>query len=244
MEFDVNSWVIYLIVILIILAVMGQAVFFLVRALKRAKKIGVDKTVIKKTIITASIFTIAPAIAIVVGIIALTKSLGVPLPWLRLSVIGSLSYETVAAQNALSGMNMTFGDRITSAEAYVTVVFVMTISIMSGLLLAPLIGKKLQNGMVKLGKKDKKWSVIFQNSLFIGMIAAFLGYVFCDVSTVFNGETYGLIPVLVMAVSAITMCLCGLLLKITKIRVISDYALPISMIVGMVMAIPLTSWLG
>jgi hypothetical protein len=80
--------------------------------------------------------------------------------------------------------------------------------------------------------------------MFIGMISAFVGFVFCDFSDVFSGSTTGLIPVCVMAVSAVTMILCGAIMKITKARWINDYALPISLIVGMASAIPITSWLG
>ena len=242
--FNVNSPIIFVLVAVIILVVMAQAVFFLIRALKHAKKIGINKEKVKKTIINAAIFTIAPAIAIVVSVITLSQSLGVALPWLRLSVVGSLSYETIAAQNALSGMGSKLGETISNASTYVTVALVMTISIMAGVLLSPIIGKKLQKGLISLDKKDKAWSEIFQNSLFIGMIAAFLGFVFCDFSTIFNGDASGLIPVFVMACSAIVMLLCGLLVKLTKLRFISDYALPVSIIVGMLMAIPITNWLG
>ena len=175
----------------------------------------------------------------------LSHSLGIPLPWYRLSVVGSLSYETIAAQNALSGMGMTLGSGTAlNASQFVTILLVMTISIMAGMLLVPLIGKKLQKGMISLGNKDKNWRDIFQNSLFIGMISAFLGFVFCDFSAVFSGGTWALVPVLVMLSSAVMMLICGLLRSITKWRWINDYALPISMIFGMAMAIPLTSWLG
>ena len=93
MEFNVNSPVLFVIVGLIIAAVLGQSVFFLLKAVKRAKEKGMDKKVIKKTITSAIVFTIAPAIAILVGVISLSVSLGIPLPWLRLSVVGSLTYE-------------------------------------------------------------------------------------------------------------------------------------------------------
>lgn len=245
MEFSVNHWIIYLIVALIICAVTAQAVFFMMRALKRAKKINMPKEKIKKAILSSVIFTIAPAISIIVCVMTLSHSLGIPLPWYRLSVVGSLSYETIAAQNALSGMGMTLGSGTTlNASQFVTILLVMTISIMAGMLLVPLIGKKLQKGMISLGNKDKNWRDIFQNSLFIGMISAFLGFVFCDFSAVFSGGTWALVPVLVMLSSAVMMLICGLLRSITKWRWINDYALPISMIFGMAMAIPLTSWLG
>ena len=80
--------------------------------------------------------------------------------------------------------------------------------------------------------------------MFIGMISAFVGYVFCDFSKVFQGDMSGLIPALVMAVSALIMCLAGLLVKKTQWRWVSDYALPISLVLGMASAIPITSWLS
>ena len=244
-EFAVNHPIIFVLVSIIIAAVMGQAVFFLIRALKRAKEINIPKEKIKKAIIESIIFTIAPAISIIICIITLSHDLGIALPWYRLSVVGSLSYETVAAQNALSGMGMTLGEGVTlNASQFITVLFVMTISIMVGIILVPLIGNKLQKGMISLGNKDKRWSEIFQNSLFIGMISAFLGFVFCDFANVFSGGFWSLIPVFVMLSSAVMMLLCGIVMKVTKWRWINDYALPLSMVFGMAMAIPFTAWLG
>ena len=271
MEFHINHPILFLIVGLLVAVVLGQSIFFLIKALRRSKALGMDQKKIRKTIGTAAIFTIAPAVAIVISIITLSKNLGLPLPWLRLSVVGSMSYETVAANNALSAMGQFLGSPTPlTAQQYLNVTLVMTISIMMGIWLVPAIGKKLQNGMVKLGNRDKKWADAFSNSLFIGMIAAFLGYVFCDVNQLWtadkdgliaktttdivNGQqvevtkyfprTTGLVPVCVMAVSAITMLICGLLMKFPKLKWLSEYALPISLIVGMAAAIPITALLG
>jgi hypothetical protein len=224
--------------------VQNQSFFFLFRAVKRAKQIEIANDKIKKTIISSIVFTIAPAVSILVGIITLSVSLGVPLPWLRLSVIGSLSYETVAAGAAQSALGLSMGKLIDNAEAFVTIAWVMTLGIITGLVLTPLLTKKIQSGLIKLESKDKKWSEIFSNSMFLGMISAFLGYVFWDFSSVFSGKTSALIPVLVMLVSAVLMMVCGLLSKILKQRWVTDYALPISLIGGMLSAIPITNWLG
>jgi multisubunit Na+/H+ antiporter MnhB subunit len=147
------------------------------------------------------------------------------------------------------------------------VLLVMTISIMMGIWLVPVISKKLQSGMATLGKRDAKWADIFQNSLFIGMISAFLGFVFCNMYMLWtpsarfitetvmeNGvevkkqlpvpTTYGLVPVCVMAVSALVMVICGLLMRRPKLKWLSEYALPISLVAGMAAAIPLTAWLS
>lgn len=268
MEFNVNHPLLFIIAGLLVAVVLGQSVYFLVKAMRRSKAIGMDQKKIRKTIFSAGIFTIAPAVAIVISVMTLSKKLGLPLPWLRLSVVGSMSYETVAASNALQAMEQSLGSASAlTAQQYVNVLTVMTVSIMLGIWLVPLIGKKLQKGMVSLGNRDAKWADTFSNSLFIGMISAFLGFVFCDVSRLWdpsaryitqtvveNGEevkqqvavsaTSGLIPVCVMGVSALIMILCGLLMRKPKLKWLSEYALPISLVVGMAAAIPIIGWLG
>ena len=269
MEFSVNHPILFILVGIIVAVVLAQSVYFLIKSVRRAGAIGMDKALVKKTIVTAAIFTVAPAVAIVITVVALSQSLGIALPWLRLSVVGSLSYEAIAAANAASGMGTTLAalaGTITASQ-FVTIAVVMTVSIMIGIWLVPVIAKKYQSGLVSFENKDKKWSDILQNSLFIGMISAFVGFVFCDVSrlwtsvdgvfsdTVKNnmtGEseivqytsTSGLVPVLVMVISAGCMCLCGVLINKLKWKWVNDYALPICMVIGMAAAIPLTAWLG
>lgn len=250
MEFSVNHPILFVLAGILVAVVLAQSVYFLVKALRRSKALGMDQTKIKKTIKTAAVFTIAPAVAIVISIITLSKKLGLPLPWLRLSVVGSMSYETIAASNALEAMGQSLGSGLDlTAQQYVNVLLVMTLSIMTGIWLVPVIGKKLQSGMSSLSKRDAKWADIFSNSLFIGMIAAFLGYVFCDFSRLWTpseeySATSGLVPVCVMAVSAVVMVLCGLAMRRPKLKWLNDYALPISLVAGMAAAIPITAWLG
>ena len=250
MKFQVNHPILFVLVAILVAVVLGQSVYFLVKAMRRAKAIGMDRKKLTKTIRTAAIFTIAPAVAIVISVIALAKSLGLPLPWLRLSVVGSLSYETIAAENAVSAMGLSLG-KISelTGQQYVTITLVMTISIMMGIWLVPVIGKKLLSGMKTLGNRDAKWADTLSNAMFIGMISAFVGYVFCDISRLWapvegHSATSGLIPVCVMGVSAVVMALCGLLMRKFKWQWVNDYALPISLVAGMAAAIPITAWLG
>ncbi len=270
MKFSVDQPILYVMVGIIVAAVLGQSVYFLIQALRRAKELGMDKRVIKSTVSSSAIFTIAPAVAILVGVVALSKSLGVALPWLRLSVIGSLSYETVAAQSAIKALGLSTGQQITDANAYVTVVWVMTVGIILGLLIVPFFTKRIQGGISKIGMKDKKWGELFNSAMFLGMISAFSGYVVSDIDRLWTAKdgvleivtgsqivdgvsqpiteivtaTSGLIPVCVMMVSALVMAICGILAKKCKIRWITDYALPLSLVAGMVSAVPFTAWLG
>ncbi len=244
MQFSVNHPIIFVIVGAIVAVVLAQSFYFLVKSIRRAKQLGIESAVVKKTITSSAIFTIAPAIAVLVGVIALSKSLGVALPWLRLSVIGSITYETVAAGNTLEAAGLKASSTITDASVFVSIAWVMTIGIAAGLVLVPFVTKKIQSGVTSIGMKDKKWGEIFNNAMFLGMISAFLGYVFCDVGTIFKGSASGLIPVCVMMVSAIVMAICGLLAAKLKVRWLTDYALPLSLISGMASAIPFTALMG
>ena len=245
MTFSVNHPILFLLAGIVIAVVLAQSVFFLIRAWRRGTQMGMDKKKLRRIVINAAVFTIAPAVAIIISVATLAKNLGIPLPWLRLSVVGSQSYETIAASNTMEGMGISLGSNVVlNASQYVTISLVMTISIMVGIWLVPGVARRMQKGMISMEKRDKKWADLFSASMFIGMIAAFLGFVFCDFGSVFKGETYGLIPVLVMLVSALAMVLAGALVKLTKKRWISDYALPVSLVIGMASAIPITAWLG
>ena len=240
MEFSVNHPILFIIAGIVILLVMTQSVFFLVRAWRRAKELGMDVKVLRKTVSSSAIFTVAPAVSILVGVLALAGGFGVALPWLRLSIIGSLSYETIAAETTAGFLP----EGALDASGFVTVLFVMTFGIAFGLVMVPIFTKSIQRGLKGMEKRDKKWGEIFNTAMFLGMISAFLGYVFCDFTNVFGGDTSALIPVLVMAASALIMVACGLLARLKGMKWMLDYALPFSLVGGMALAIPITAWLG
>ena len=245
MQFYVNHPVLFLLAGIIVLIVLAQSLFFLRKAWRRGKEIGMPMDKLRRVVIGTAIFTVAPALAIVISVISLSKKLGIPLPWMRLSVVGAITYETPAAANALSAMGLEWADILElTATKYVTVAAVMTMGIMVGIWLVPVVGKRLISGMINLEKRDKKWGEIFSAALFLGMISAFLGYVFDDFTDIFHGDLRCLIPPLVMFVSAAMMGICGLAMKKLNWRWMNDYALPISLLVGMISAIPITAWLG
>jgi len=240
MTFNLNSSFLYIVAGTFILFVLIQSIFFLVRALNESKKMNMDKEILRKTIKSSIVFTIAPAIAILLGVISLSKFLGLPLPWLRLSILGAITYELTAAASAASSVGISIADAISSADTYITIVWVMTLGIIPSMILIPLFLKKLQGGMSVLKEHDPTWSEHFMTAIFLGMISAFLGVVFKDVS---QGIT-GFISVFVMMFSAIVMIINGLLINHFGIKGLKDYALPISMLSGMAFSIYITSVIG
>lgn len=239
MNFSVNSTFLYAVAVCVIIFVLAQSVFFLVRAYRRGKELGITTEKLKKTIISTAVFTIAPAISILIGVITLSKFLGIPLPWIRMSVIGALTYELPAATSTANALGISLAETITDPKTYSAIAWVMTLGIMPSIILPPILMKKIQGGMVKIKNKDSKWGDIFMSSLFLGMISAFLGMVFADVR---NGLE-GWIPIFVLLVSALLMAICGLLIKKLNWKWLETYALAISMVGAMIFAVVIGGWL-
>ena len=240
--FTVNDPFLFIITGIILLLVLTQSVFFLVRSWKRALALGLTKTTLHKVVRTSAAFTVVPAISILIGVVALSRKLGLPLPWLRLSVIGAITYETPAAEAAARAVGTTLGDTATmlTASQYSVIALVMTLGIMAGVIFTPILAKRLLGGVDKLEKRDRKWSDIFMNALFMGMIAAFLGMIFGHVTE----GLAGWIPVFVMLASAVIMLLVGACIKLLRWDWLTDYALSISMVGAMALAIPITNWVA
>ena len=238
--FSVNDTFLYIVVAVILLLVLAQSIFFLVRSWRHALTLGMQKSTLRRVVRTSATFTVVPAISILIGVIALSRKLGLPLPWLRLSVIGAITYETPAAEAAARAVGTTLGDTATmlTAPQYTTIAWVMTLGIMAGVLFTPILCKRLLSGVDRLEKRDRRWSEIFMNALFMGMISAFLGMIFGHVT---EGLT-GWIPVFVMLASAVIMLMVGACVKLLKWNWLTDYALSISMVGAMALAIPITSW--
>ncbi len=236
MQFHVNDTFLYLLAIGVVIFVMAQSFFFLVRAYKRGTELGISSAALKKTIKSTAIFTIAPAISILLGVITLSKFLGIPLPWIRMSVIGAITYELPAATSTANALGLSLSESIKDPTAYSAIAWVMTLGILPSILLPPLLMKRINNGMMKMKGKDSKWGDIFMTSMFLGMISAFLGMVFADV----RSGLKGFIPIFVLLVSAGLMAICGLLIKKLKWQWLETYAMSISMVGAMIFAVIIT----
>lgn len=236
MEFNINSTFLYLLAVCVVLFVLVQSIFFLIRAYRRGKQIGIMTETLRKTIVSTAIFTVAPAISILLGVVTLSKFLGIPLPWIRMSVIGAITYELPAATSTANALSISLSEAITDPKIYTAIAWVMTLGIMPSIILPPILMKKIQGGMIRIKNKDTKWGDIFMTAMFLGMISAFLGMVFADV----RSGMKGFIPIFVLLVSAAIMGICGILIKKFQMKWLETYALSISMIGAMLFAVLIT----
>lgn len=244
-----NSPTMYLIVGVVIAFVAFECILFMVRAYKAGLQIGMDKTKLKQTITSSATFSILPAVGILLGVIALSGSLGIPLPWLRLSVIGALHYETQVAEAAaeisgLPGLSIKY----MTPEAFVTIALVMTVCIIWGMVMSIIFTKKYTSGGTK--KKDetknKKKSIFAgfgdkaMNAMFIGLVSCYIGSYLGEFvrgghsKFLFNGD---IIPLLVAIVSGLAMAIFLYLKEKKNQTWVDSFSIAGSMLIGMAAAI-------
>lgn len=150
-----NSIGLYLIAGAVILFVLAQSVFFLVKAWKHGKEIGITKKKLRDSVTSSALFTIPSALSVLATVIALAPALGLVIPWVRLSVIGNITYETVAATEAINAFGITTGisEPITDPEVFAGIAWVMTLGICFSLVILPFVAKPLHKKLMNAGKK-------------------------------------------------------------------------------------------
>lgn len=237
---QVNSGAFYLIVALVLTYITLMCVVFLVKSYRAGVKIGMDPKVLKKTIMSSATFTLLPSVSILLGVVALSGTLGVPFSWLRLSVIGALQYELnvaeIAAQSiGLSGLRL---DEM-SMEAFVTIALVMTIGILGGLFYSVFFLKKYLKKVQKAPKKQDGESkpgfgAHATTAMFVGLCATFIG---AYVGQAIPREGSDIMPLLVALMAAAAMAVFEYFIQKKGKAVLENFSLAASMLIAMAGAV-------
>ena len=241
---QLNSWPLYLISGIIILFVVGFSVFFMVRAYRAGLAIGMDKVKLKRTITSSVTFSVLPSVSILLGVIALSGSLGIPLPWLRLSVIGALHYETSVADIAaksigLSGLNISE----MTAEAFTTIALLMAVGIIWGVVCMALFGKTYCNKLKRrTGGKNggRSFGDDAMTAMFIGLITAYIGSYIATLVQYKDGAftvTGQYLPLVTLVFAALAMAVFTYFAEKKKMAWLDNFSIAGSMLVGMTAAV-------
>jgi hypothetical protein len=249
---QLNSPFMYLICGGIVLFVAIICMVFAVRAYRAGKAIGIDVSKMKRVIIASATFAVLPSVGILLGVIALSGSLGTPWPWLRLSVIGALHYETQVAEAAAEAVGM---EKLSAAgmtyAGFTTIALLMSFCIIWGMVLMLVNGKAYSTKLVlpkpetveTTGKQKKLNLKAFgdtaMTAMFIGLVSAYIAsYIGQIVSA--NGLftfTGSWLPLAVACVSALAMAGFLLIKEKAKADWIDSFSIAGSMLIAMTAAI-------
>lgn len=236
-----TSTLMYILAFGVIAFVILQSMFFIIKAWRHGRELGMEAEKLRQTVITSVLFTIAPAISILATVLALASALGIVLPWIRLSVIGNLAYETVAAENALSVFGTTLSNEVTDAQQFSTIAWTMTIGSSFPLFLLPFFCKKIHKAMGKATSKSKsagRLGDILGAAAFIGIIAAFISRSIAGKPS--DGPSAGLMSVATLLSAMIFTIALDYLCRKKNLKKLEPFVLPIAMFGAMGIAVLLT----
>ena len=256
----------YAIALFVVAFVISQSVFFLVKSLKKAKELGIPKETLKTTMVSSAVFTVAPAISILATVIVLANALGIVLPWIRLTVIGNLAYETTAAQTALDFWGESLKHSVGDTQQFATIAWAMTLGSIAPLILLPFLCKKLQKKIgatVNKSEKSKKFGDAISAAAFIGIVMAFVAReiysytvqktnvldaagnsIVNEAGQILKVKTItgsaGLMSILVLVCAIVFMLILDIICKKFKLTKLEPFAMPIAMFAAMGMAVLFT----
>ena len=242
---QVNAGVLYLIVGIVLAFITVMCLIFLIKSYRAGIKIGMDKAVLRKTIISSATFTLLPSISILLGVIALSGSLGVPFSWLRLSVIGALQYELNVAQMAAESLGLAaLKPEAMSMGAFVTIALVMTVGILGGVVCCLFFLKKYLGKLQKAPKKEKSGNPGFgahaTTAMFVGLCGAYIGAYIGEAITGRSTDA-GLIrdfmPLVVAVIAAAAMAVFEYFIQKKGKAVLENFSLAASMLIAMAGAV-------
>lgn len=237
---QVNSGFFYLIVALALTFMTVMCFIFLIKSYRAGIKLGMDKKVLKKTITSSATFTLLPSISILLGVVALSGTLGVPFSWLRLSVIGSLQYELnvaeIAAQsNGMPGLKLDMMD----TGKFVTIALVMTIGILGGIFISIFFLKKYLNKVRSKPKKENTsdkpgFGAHATTAMFVGLCAAYIG---AYIGQAIPRAGSDIMPLLVAIIAAIVMAVFEYFIQKKGKLALENFSLAASMLIAMAAAV-------
>ncbi|MBQ2668618.1 MAG: DUF5058 family protein [Clostridia bacterium] len=237
---QVNSGFFYLIVALALTFMTVMCFIFLIKSYRAGIKLGMDKKVLKKTITSSATFTLLPSISILLGVVALSGSLGVPFSWLRLSVIGSLQYELNVAEIAAQSLGLP-GLKVDMMDTgkFVTVALVMTLGILGGIFISIFFLKKYLNKVRSKPKKENTsgkpgFGAHATTAMFVGLCAAYIG---AYIGQAIPREGFDIMPLLVAIFAAIVMAVFEFFIQKKGMKTLENFSLAASMLIAMAAAV-------
>lgn len=213
---------------IVIIFVMLQAIIFGKLAFDEGKKIGLSKKRMFKAFRTGAVSSGIPTIAIIMALITMLPTLGIPIPWMRLSVIGSAPYELMAAGIGAKSMGInSLGGEGYTVQTFAASVWIMCVGSFWAVGIVALFLKKIQNNYSKTLNRDEEWNKILASAAFLGVFCTFIA----------DPVTKGGLPLVTLLSGAIIMTILALIITKFKIEWLKEFALTVSMLGAMLCAI-------
>ena len=207
----ITSPLLLIMVIIGLLYIVVFSLIYLKKAYNHCLELGITKETLKNVIKSSLVFSIVPSLSIVVGLFALISVLGTVWSWWRLSVIGSLSYESLISSSVASAIGF-------SSSA---------VGMLSGFFILLPLGKKLSMSVSKSDNSTNTWKYVLSGCFMLCLFAVYI-------PVLLIGDT---VQAAVMLTGLVIAVVLGILAKKPKLGWLNNFIMAFSMIGGMISSI-------
>lgn len=233
-----NSAPMFFIVALVLAVIACLCVWYLIKSWRAGIALGMDRKKLRRAVTSSATFSLLPSVSILLGVIALSGSLGIPLPWMRLSVVGALHYEGNVADIAAraAGMPGGLGSAEMDAKTFVTVALVMSAGILAGCLLCIFFLKPYMKKIHGAAKKKQNGKKGFGDylfaAMFVGLVSTYIGSYLGEWTSTGN-----FMPLVVALIAATVMGMFEYLARRKGMTWLDNFSMAGSMLIGMAAAV-------
>ncbi len=220
-----SSPVLLALVVIGLVFVAGLCVIFYRKTYNRALELGISKetlSAVKKNTIS---LTIVPSISIVIGLFTLSTVIGTAWAWFRLSVVGAVTYELIAAQMTTAALGF---EEMTSAmgsdaSTFAAIMLVMSVGIIFGNVFNLFAGKALVTSMKNAGSKQGGFGPVMNGCFMLALMGVMLPF----------QAVKGKVFIAVMLTSLVVSFLINLIIKKTGATWLGNFTMAFTLIIGM-----------
>ena len=152
--------------------VVIQAVLFLREARGAGKEMGISNERMKAAMKSSAVTSIGPSIVVLSGMLSLLVTVGAPMGWMRLSMIGSVMFESIAAGLGTSAVGVTLGTDPMTAEALGMAIWTMILCSIGWVLFSTFSANKMDKIEAKVTKGNTATMTMMASCAIIGVFSA------------------------------------------------------------------------
>lgn len=208
--------------------VIFQSVLFLRRSLRAAKETALSTEQVHKAVKSSIISSIGPSVVILVTMISLLVTMGAPVAWMRLSFIGSVNYEAMAAGFGAQAMGKTL--QTMDPMAFACGVWTMVCGSLGWLIFTFLFCDKMDKVNHLMSKGNAKMVPIISAG---AMLGAFANLASGNFFTAEGALTFTNAPAVATIAGCLIMAVLVKLSRAKNIGWLKEWAFAIAMFSGM-----------
>lgn len=157
---------------LAVVLVLFQAIIFIRKSYVAGKEIGLKEVQMKSAMKSSFITSIGPSIIILTGLLSLLVTVGGPMAWMRLSFIGSVMFELMAAGFGTEAVGVRMGVDPMTKIAFANAVWTMILGSIGWIVMSVLTADKMDRVQEKLSSGDSGMITIISTAAMLGSFSS------------------------------------------------------------------------